>query len=137
MLRKFTPLLESLFELILTVIIWALSLIIYKMYVRSSDSQTNLLAMLDIKIAFGLSFTFMLLSAYPVSVVAYHYWCRQNNIVLRVFSSASIFVVHAGIFLVLVGTSLPGRRDWLWVLIGVIGVLLASETAHGYWRERR
>jgi hypothetical protein len=117
------------FEIALMLVYWSLALLAYGARETVITHGQGILTFSDVRVALLFSVGFMVLSGYVVSVVIlYVFYSRRKSWTIRTGLHAGLFIVHFGIFGILVGSSQPSITDLPLAIIGLIGVIAAGAT---------
>lgn len=116
-------------EIALTLVYWSLALLAYGAKESAITHGQGSLKFSDIGVAVLFSVGFMILSGYVVSVVIlYAFYSHRKSWTTRTVLHAGLFIVHFGIFGVLVGSSSLSTTDLPLAILGVVGVIAAGAT---------
>lgn len=124
--------------LFFALVYWTAGLLAFSSWVLAQRGETGALSFYDVQIAATYSLGFMALSGYFLSSLLLFArldpagsWARQAML------CAGLFLLHVGVFTLLVGSSPPGGREAPWILVGLVGVLAADATTRLLGRSRR
>jgi hypothetical protein len=135
MLKRAAALGRGAFALALTLAIWV------PLWIALASSQNAFptrLSIFDVQVALSLGAAFMTLSGYVVTVlVAYALIYDGQRWRLRAAVVASLFALHVLIFWRLVATDVPTRVDLAFIIVSLIGVLVAEAASGLLWGRRK
>lgn len=116
-------------EFALMLIYWSLALLAYGAKETAITHGQGNLKFSDIGVALLFSVGFLVLSGYVVSVVIlYAFYSHRKSWTTRTVLHAGLFIVHFGIFGVLVGSSNLSIADLPLAVLGLVGVIAAGVT---------
>ncbi len=122
-------------QLALVVLFGAVSLFANREWLRQGEVILPTLA--DVEIALLFAIGFMLLSGFTVSlVIAFILYGRKHTWRRRSLLSGALYIIHMGVFWVLMGDSLPTSSDWLVMASGLIAIFLAERSTDAIWKPR-
>lgn len=135
MLRALKSIAEIISFFVIFILCGSLSLFIYYAILGSSTGvYQNANLFYDIRISLLLSFSFVIISGYVITVsITYYLYGRHRGWGFRAPVNSALVIVHSIIFYFFVGTSFS-RDDALLVAFGVLSAVVAEFAVSFLWK---